>query len=99
MKQGPAKRQRTTSESASSANHLNNQGIESDGEHRPGKASTRAAPKRARGAAARRGKNKELPDPAAEKDKQKEEVVGRRKGRAERRRVEGLYFERSRNSW
>lgn len=82
-----AKRQRTTSGSASSAsqskNHRNDVVSENEME-KPEKT------KNIRGAAARNHRNKEVRDREAQREKERADALGGRKGHAERRRGDGM---------
>ena len=80
------KRQRTTSGSASSASQSKSRrrGAESENEiEKPEKS------KSIRGAAARNHRTKEVRDREAQREKQRADALGGRKGRAERRRGDG----------
>ncbi len=86
------KRQRTTSGSASSASQSKSRRHDADSENEIGKPEK---PKNIRGAAARNHRNKEVRDREAQREKERADALGGRKGRAERRRGDGLFPENS----
>ncbi|KAI9845068.1 MAG: hypothetical protein M1837_005072 [Sclerophora amabilis] len=89
IKPSSSKRQRTTSGSptiSQSNSHSTSHLADSDEEEGSNKNNTTAGGRRIRGAAARNHRDKELRDRERDKEKDKVEAVGRRKGRAERRR-------------
>lgn len=82
-----AKRQRTASGSASSASQGKSRRHGADSEddiEKPEKT------KNIRGAAARNHRNKEVRDREAQREKERTDTLGGRKGRAERRRGDGI---------
>ena len=87
------KRQRTNSGSSScpSSNKLA-QHLDWEDEALSTNKSNDLNPKRIRGAAARNHREKEMRDREKEREKERADAAGRRKGRAERRRGDGMAF-------
>ncbi|KAI9882982.1 MAG: hypothetical protein M1823_005274 [Watsoniomyces obsoletus] len=105
----PAKRQRTDSHSAGSGSPSNvrhaTSAVESGDEHPSEQATnstttTTQTSKTLKGAAAaRHQREKELREEAAEREKERAEAAGRRKGRADRRRAEGASMISVQTKW
>lgn len=88
------KRQRTASGSPSNPSNPNtnstSQNADSDDGSPSNKDDGNGGPKKIRGAAARNHREKETRDREAEREKARADAAGRRKGRAERRRGDGI---------
>lgn len=81
------KRQRTTSGSASSVSQSKSRPRDADSDNETEKPEKT---KSIRGAAARNHRNKEVRDREAQREKERADALGGRKGRAERRRGDGI---------
>ena len=95
---GPAstlKRPRTTSRSAASGSPPNAQHREQSQADDDTTGNRGGAPKRGRAAAARQQQENELRELEAQRTREKAEAAGRRKGRADRRRAEGVFLVRA----
>ena len=90
------KRQRTTSGSASSISQSKSCRREADSENEIEKPEKT---KNVRGAAARNHRNKEVRDHEAHREKERVDTLGGRKGRAERRRGDGIFPHSSASLW
>ena len=86
------KRQRTGSGSSSSPPNgkISPQDVNSEDEGDAGTKSGEGGNKKIRGAAARNHRNKELREREEQRERERADAAGRRKGRAERRRGDGI---------